>query len=94
MRARGHEPPAGAGKPEPGLAEMRAASQPSDTPSGDAVTRASEESFPASDAPPWTSEVTRGGSELVEATETDWVTVASEQSFPASDAPAWTSSAT
>jgi hypothetical protein len=94
MRVTGHEPPADAGKPESGLAEMRAAPQPSDTHSGDAVTHASEQSFPASDAPPWTSSATRNAPEPDDATESDCVTEASEQSFPASDAPPWTSSAT
>ncbi|HEU0026593.1 MAG TPA: hypothetical protein VFQ25_05705 [Ktedonobacterales bacterium] len=94
MRATGHEPPAGAGEPESGLAEMRAAQQPSDTHSSDTVSEASEGSFPASDAPPWTTGATRSAPEPDTSTHGDAVTQASEQSFPASDAPPWTSSAT
>lgn len=59
MRASGYEPPIEASKPESRLEEEHAeAPAPSKAGAGDAVTEASEASFPASDAPPWTSSVT------------------------------------
>ncbi len=94
MRATEHEPPArGAGKPEPAPAQERGAPAFHEAETRDAVTQASEDSFPASDAPPWTSSVTRGAPEHDTAIRDNAITEASEQSFPASDAPSWTSSA-
>ena len=96
MPASEHMPPApDAGQPVSGREGERAIPASPNAEASDEVTEASEGSFPASDAPPWTSSATRGAPET-DATpeEDDEVTEASEESFPASDPPPWTSSAT
>ena len=65
MRETDHEPPSGPNEPPSGLnepptkpADTRGVPEPDAATQDDAVTEASEESFPASDAPPWTSSAT------------------------------------
>ena len=60
MRENDHEPRNAPDPSEPPTqpAEKREVPQDNGAPEDDAVTEASEDSFPASDAPPWTSSAT------------------------------------
>ena len=58
MREIDHEPSKGHDEPPTEPAEKLGVPEPDAATQNDAVTEASEESFPASDAPPWTSSAT------------------------------------